>query len=401
MSERQDRGNAKWGPSTRAIHLGYDPADHEGALTAPVYMTSTYAFDSAEAGGEMFRGDRPGYVYGRTKNPTQALLEQRLADLECGAAAVAFASGMGAITTTFWSLLGAGDKIVVDRSLYGSTFAFFMRGLKRYGVEVVFADMTEEADYGPKIPGAKIVYFETPSNPNLRIVDIAAVAAAAREAGALAMVDNTFASPLLQRPLEQGADLVVHSATKFLGGHGDLLGGILVGPEETLKTVRTQGLRFLTGATLAPLNAFLILRGLKTLALRMRQHSRSAEAVAVFLDDHPKVARVNYPGLPDFPQRALARRQMDLMGGLISFELAGGLPAGLAFMNRLELIRRAVSLGDAETLVQHPASMTHSTYSAEERAAHGISDGLVRLSIGLEDLPDILADLEAGLDALA
>ena len=400
MAHRHRGYNLKWGPSTRAIHLGYDPLDHEGAVSPPVFMTSTYAFETAEAGGEMFRGDRPGYVYGRTRNPTQALLEERLASLEGGEAGVGFASGMAAITTTCWSLLSSGDKVVIDKTLYGSTFAFFMRGLSRFGVDVVIADLTDESDCEAKIPGSKIVYFETPANPNMRIIDIAFVSALAHDTGALAVVDNTFSSPMLQRPIEHGADLVVHSATKFLGGHSDLLGGVLVGPEEVLKTVRTQGLRYLTGATLAPLNAFLILRGLKTLRLRMRQHSESAQVVAEFLSKHEKVAHVGYPGLPDFPQRDLARRQMEAMGGLISFEVRGGLRAGLQLMNALDLIQRAVSLGAAETLIQHPASMTHSTYTAEERAEHGIGEGLIRISVGLEDAADILADLEIGLDAV-
>lgn len=401
MSTEKKRGNAAWGPSTRAIHLGYDPMEHDGAVTPPVYMTSTYTFETAEAGGDIFRGDRAGYVYGRTKNPTQALLEERVASLEGGEAAVAFASGMGAITTTFWSLMQAGDRIVVDETLYGSSFAFFARGISRFGVEVVVADLTDLDAAATTIPGARAVYFETPANPNMRVIDIPAVAEIAHASDALVIVDNTFCSPILQRPIEHGADLVVHSATKFLGGHGDLLGGLLVGPAETLKTVRTQGLRFMTGATMAPMNAFLILRGLKTLALRMRQHSQSAQAVAELLAGHPKVAWVAYPGLPDFAERALARRQMDGMGGLISFELKGGMAAGMVMMNALSMVTRAVSLGDAETLIQHPASMTHSTYTEEERAAHGIGDGLVRLSVGLEDTADILADLEAALDAVA
>lgn len=401
MSTDKNGGNAAWGPSTRAIHLGYDPMDHEGAVTPPIYMTSTYTFETAEAGGDIFRGDRAGYVYGRTKNPTQALLEERVASLEGGEAAIAFASGMGAITTTFWSLMKAGDKIAVDETLYGSSFAFFARGISRFGVEVVVADLTDLDVAAAEIPGARAVYFETPANPNMRIIDIAAVAEIAHANDALVIVDNTFCSPILQRPIEHGADLVVHSATKFLGGHGDLLGGLLVGSAEMLKIVRTQGLRFMTGATMAPMTAFLILRGLKTLALRMRQHSRSAEAVAELMAGHPKVAWVAYPGLPDFPARALARRQMDGAGGLISFELKGGLAAGMKMMNAVSMVTRAVSLGDAETLIQHPASMTHSTYTAEERAAHGIGDGLVRLSVGLEDTADILADLESALDAVA
>jgi methionine-gamma-lyase len=246
----------------------------------------------------------------------------------------------------------------------------------------------------------KVLFFETPANPNLRIIDIARIAGIAHGVGATVVVDNTFASPALQRPLEHGVDVVVHSATKYLGGHGDLLGGIVVGTSELIGRVRGVGLRWLTGATLSPLNAFLILRGLKTLEIRMARHSASALEVAKLLADDKAVAHLSYPGLPSFGQYDLARRQMSAPGGLIAFELAGGMSAGLAFMNRLKLITRAVSLGDAETLVQHPASMTHATYSPEERAAHGISDGLLRFSIGLENVDDILHDVQQALDGI-
>ncbi len=364
-------------------------------------MTSTYAFETAEAGGEMFRGERGGYIYGRTKNPTQSLLEERLASLEGAEAGLATASGMGAISATMWTLLNAGDEVLADHTLYGSTFAYFMRGLTRFGITVHLADFTKIDEIEAKLaPGIKLVYFETPANPNLRVIDISAVAERARVVGALVVVDNTFCSPVLQRPIEMGADLVVHSATKYLGGHGDLLGGAVLGSAETVKQIRMNGLRALTGATISPHSAFLILRGLKTLGLRLERHCASAQILAEMLEKHPKVAWVGYPGLRSFPQYELARRQMAAPGGLIAFELKGGLSAGMSFMNALELITRAVSLGDAETLVQHPASMTHSTYTPEERAAHSISDGLVRLSVGLEDVEDILADLEEGLAAV-
>lgn len=390
------------GFATRAIHLGYDPADEHGALATPVFMTSTFTFESAEAGQELFRGERDGYVYGRTKNPTQSVLEARIASLEGGEAAVAFASGMGAISATLWTLLKAGDEVLVDKTLYGNSFALFMRGLSKFEVKISIADFTDlDALEAALKPGRfKLVYFETPANPNLRIIDIAAVSKLAHDAGALAMVDNTFASPALQRPLSLGADLVVHSATKFLGGHGDLIAGLLVGPAEIVKQVRLHGLRYLTGAAIAPLTAFLLLRGLKTLELRIERHSSSALAVAKLLAAHPAVAAVHYPGLPDSPYHALAKRQMSAFGGLVSCELKGGVEAGMTLMNRLALASRAVSLGDAETLVQHPASMTHAAYSPEERRAHGIADGLIRFSIGLETLADIEADLSQALDAL-
>jgi len=403
MDKRATGRNAEPGLSTRAIHHGYDPAEEHGALTPPIFMTSTYAFESAEEGSELFRGERAGYIYGRTRNPTQALLEARLASLEGGEAGLALASGMGAISAALWTLLSAGDGVVIDRILYGNTFAFFTKGLTRFGVDVRLADFTDPQALAHELAAAgkvKIVYFETPANPNLRVIDIARVASLAKSAGALTIVDNTFATPILQNPLNLGADLVVHSATKYLGGHGDLLGGALVGASALIERIRGTGLRALTGATLSPLNAFLILRGLKTLEVRMERHSRLALQIAEQLERHPLVSRVAYPGLKSFPQYELARRQMRQSGGLIAFELKGGVEAGMAFMNGLKLVTRAVSLGDAETLVQHPASMTHATYSADERKRHGISDNLLRLSVGLENVEDLAADIAQALDGL-
>ncbi|CAO3360929.1 trans-sulfuration enzyme family protein [Azospirillum melinis] len=392
----------RWsGLSTRAIHLGYDPASEQGALTPPVFMTSTYAFETAEDGAALFRGEKDGYIYGRTKNPTQSVLEARIADLEGAEAGLAVASGMAAISATLWTLLSAGDLVVIDHTLYGNSYALFTRGLTRFGIRVEVADFTDPDDLARALAlRPALVHFETPANPNLRVIDIAAVSAQAHAAGALVMVDNTFATPVLQRPIEHGADLVVHSATKFLGGHGDLIAGVVVGPKAIIDRIRGHGLRYLTGATIAPLTAFLLLRGLKTLELRVERHSASAAAIAGLLADHPAVRRVDYPGLPGSPGHDIARSQMSGFGGLVSCELDGGLEAGIRFMNRLVLATRAVSLGDAETLVQHPASMTHATYGAEERARHGIADGLIRLSIGLENLPDIREDILQALDAV-
>ena len=371
--------------ATRAIHHGYDPQEAGGALTPPVHMSSTFAFDSAEAGGEIFAGERAGHVYSRISNPTTDLLEARVAELEGAGAAVATASGMGAITAVLWTFLSPGDEVIVDETLYGCTFAFMRHGLTRFGVTITHVDMTDPANVAAAIgPDTRLVYFETPANPNMRLVDIAAVAAIARRHGARTVVDNTYATPVLTRPVELGADIVVHSATKYLGGHGDLVAGIAAGNADDMAEVRMVGLKDMTGAVMAPLTAMLVLRGLKTLELRMRRHCASARIVAEMLADHPAVARVFYPGLPDAPGHAVARRQMADFGGMIAFELHGGHAAGAALMNRLELIARAVSLGDAESLIQHPASMTHSTYTPEERAAHGISEGLIRLSVGLE-----------------
>ena len=395
------RRNRPQGFSTRAIHLGYDPAEHEGALTPPIFMTSTFAFETAEAGSEMFRGERAGYIYGRTRNPTQTILEERMASLEGGEAAMTTASGMGAISSIMLTLLNPGDEALIDHTVYGNTFAYFTQALTRFGVIVKLADFTRLETVTNQIgEKTKVVFFETPANPNLRVIDIAAVAAIARKVGALVVVDNTFATPVLQRPLEFGADLVVHSGTKYLGGHGDLLAGVVVGPAALIKQVRQTGLRWMTGATLSPFNCFLMLRGLKTLELRLERHSASGLAVAEMLEKHPKIASISYPGLPAFPQHELAKRQMSAFGGLMAFELDGGLEMGMALMNKLTLITRAVSLGDTETLIQHPASMTHAIYSAEERARHGISDGLLRLSVGLENVDDILDDLEQALNAL-
>lgn len=386
------------GFSTRAIHHGYDPMSADGALTPPLHLTSTFAFETAEQGGARFAGEAPGHIYTRISNPTTELLEQRMASLENGEAAVAMASGMGAITSVLWSFLRAGDELITDKTLYGCTFSFFQHGLSRFGITVTHVDLTNPLALETAISDkTKVVYFETPANPNMRLVDIAAISAIARRRGAKTVVDNTYATPVQTRPLEHGADVVVHSATKYLGGHGDLIAGIAIGSAEDMAEVRMVGVKDMTGAVLAPFNAMLILRGLKTLQLRVERHAESAMQVAEMLQGHSSIARVHYPGLAAFEQHALAQRQMDGFGGMIAFELKGGYSAGIAMMNRLSLIRRAVSLGDAETLIQHPASMTHSTYSREEREAHGISEGLVRISVGLEQVEDILEDLHQAL----
>ena len=388
------------GFATRAIHFGYDPMQEHGALTPPLHLTSTYAFESAEAGGEIFAGERAGYLYSRVSNPTNDLLERRIASLEGAEAALANASGMGAITSLLWTYLQPGDEIITDLTLYGCTFALFQHGLARFGVKITHIDMTDPANLAQTIgPKTRFVYFETPANPNMRLVDIARVSQIAHQHGAQVIVDNTYATPMLTRPIELGADFVVHSATKYLGGHGDLLAGLVVGRAEEITQVRTMGVKDMTGAVLSPFNAMLILRGLKTLHLRMQRHCENAQVIAQMLEGHPAVDQVWYPGLDSFAQRDLAARQMAGPGGMIAFEVKGGLAAGKQVMNRLGLIHRAVSLGDAETLIQHPASMTHATYTPEERAAHGISEGLIRISAGLEDVDDLLADLEQALVA--
>ena len=382
------------GFATRAIHHGYNPADNENALTPPLHLTSTFAFQTAEQGGALFAGEAEGHIYSRISNPTVALLESRIASLEGAEAGLCTASGMGAISATMWTLLKPGDEIITDKTLYGCTFAFMRDGLARFGIKITHVDLRDPENLRAAISDkARIVYFETPANPNMRLVDIRAVSDIAHASGALVVVDNTYASPMLTRPVSFGADFVLHSATKYLGGHGDLVAGAVCGRAEAISEIRMVGVKDMTGSVMAPFNAMLVMRGLKTLQLRMARHCDSGLKVATWLEAQPGVSAVHYPGLASHPQHELAKRQMDGFGGMIAFELEGGYDAGIAMMNRLSLIRRAVSLGDAETLIQHPASMTHSTYSPEERQAHGISDGLVRLSVGLEDVGDIIADL--------
>jgi methionine-gamma-lyase len=402
MEEHPMRAPArKSGFSTTAIHHGYDPLEHQGALVPPTYQTSTFAFPSVEDGARRFLGEAPGYIYSRLGNPTLDLLARRIAALEGAESGVVFGSGMGAITSTLWTLLSPGDEIIVDTTLYGCTFSFLHHGLAKFGVEVKHVDLTHPGNLAAALtPRTRVVYFETPANPNMRLVDIAATSALAHKAGALVVVDNTYCSPYLQRPIEFGADLVLHSVTKYLGGHGDVTAGALVGPTEITEKVRLYGLKDMSGAVLSPHDAQLVLRGLKTLALRLDRHCANAQVIAEMLEAHPAVARVHYPGLKSFAQYALAREQMRLPGGMIAFELAGGIEAGKRFVDALELVTCAVSLGDAETLVQHPASMTHSTYTPEERAAHGIADGLIRLSVGLEDIDDLTADLGQALQSV-
>ncbi|MDO7903094.1 methionine gamma-lyase [Pseudomonas sp. K1(2024)] len=390
----------KPGFSTRAIHLGYDPQSHGGALVPPVYQTATYAFASVEYGAACFAGELAGHVYSRISNPTLALLEQRMASLEGAEAGLALASGMGAITSTLWTLLRPGDELIVGETLYGCTFAFLHHGIGEFGVKIRHVDLNDLAALEAAItPQTRMIYFETPANPNMHLVDIPAVVGVARRHELLVTVDNTYCTPYLQRPLELGADLVVHSATKYLSGHGDLTAGMVLGRRALIERIRLQGLKDMTGAVLSAQDAALLMRGLKTLALRMERHCSNALRVAQFLERQAQIEVIRYPGLSSFPQFGLAQRQMRLPGGMIAFELKGGQQAGRRFMNALQVFSRAVSLGDAESLAQHPASMTHSSYTAQERAEHGISEGLVRLSVGLEDIEDLLADLGQALRA--
>lgn len=384
---------------TRAIHSHYDANQHLGSLAAPIYQTSTYVFKSVEEGGAYFSGEKEGDIYTRINNPTLTLLENRIASLEEAEAAVVFSSGMGAITATFWTLLNPGDELLVDLTVYGCTYAFFHHGLARFGVKVRHIDMSDPNNVAKAITDkTRIIFFESPANPNMRLVDIAAVSEIAHRKKVLVAVDNTYCTPYIQKPITLGADIVIHSLTKYMNGHGDAMGGAIATSAEYAKQVRLVGLKDMTGACLSPHDANLILRGVKTLPVRMERIVQNTHKIAEYLQSHPQIKSIMYPGLPNFEQYQLAQRQMKLAGGIIACELKGGIEAGKLFLNRLKLFSRAVSLGDCESLAQHPASMTHSTYTREERLKYGISDGLIRLSIGLENVDELIDDIRQAIE---
>ena len=391
----------KCGLGTTAIHAG-TLKNLYGTLAMPIYQTSTFIFDSAEQGGRRFALEEAGYIYTRLGNPTTTVLENKIAALEEGEAAVATSSGMGAISSTLWTVLKAGDHVVTDKTLYGCTFALMCHGLTRFGIEVTFVDTSnlDEVKNAMK-ENTRVVYLETPANPNLKIVDIKALAKMAHtNPNTLVIVDNTFATPYMQKPLTLGADIVVHSVTKYINGHGDVIAGLVITNKELADQIRFVGLKDMTGAVLGPQDAYYIIRGMKTFEIRMERHCKNARRVVEFLNNHPKIEKVYYPGLETHPGYEIAKKQMKDFGAMISFELKGGFEAGKTLLNSLKLCSLAVSLGDTETLIQHPASMTHSPYTKEEREAAGITDGLVRLSVGLENVEDIIADLEQGLEKI-
>lgn len=394
--------NRNLGFQTRAIHHGYDPADHLGSVSPPVFMTSTYAFESVAESEAVVAEERDGFVYGRERNPTQALLESRLANLEGAEAGVVFASGMAAVGSLFLTLLSQGDELIVHPTIYSNTVATTGSALPRFGIKVVKADLRDTAALAAAItPRTKLVYFETPINPTAEVLDIAAIASVAHRHGVRVVVDSTFASPAVQRPIEHGADLVLHSLTKYINGHGDLLGGAVVGDAATIHQIRGHGLRYITGATLSPLSCFLVMRGLKTLKLRMQHHASAALSIAQMLSQHRAVASVRYPFLPGTPGHDTARAQMSNGSGMMSLELRSGFDGAVRFMDRLELIQRAVSLGDVDTLIMHPGSLLAARRKVDPNArlTDGVSMNLMRLSVGLEDVEDLLADLTQALDS--
>ncbi len=367
------------------------------AVSTPIFQSSTFAFENVEHGAAVFRGEDPSYVYTRLGNPTQAALETELAFLEQGEAALALASGMAAATTAVLTCCRTGDHIVAGDTLYGGTHQLFTQTLPRLGIAVTEVPAADPQNFADAITErTKLVYLESPANPTLVLTDIAAVAEIAHARGVPVLVDNTFCTPYLQNPLTLGADIVLHSATKYIGGHGDTVAGILVGRQDWILQARMEILRDV-GGCISPFNAWLLLRGLKTLPVRMDRHMENAMEVAQFLAYHPKITEVIYPGLKTHPQHALAKRQQRGFGGMISFMVEGGREAGRTVMDSVQLCTLAVSLGDVDTLIEHPASMTHSTYGEDELKKVGIDPAMVRLSVGLENVEDIIADLRQAL----
>jgi len=385
------------GFATLAVHAGESPCPATGALDTPIYQSTTFVSADSDEMAAVYSEEKPGYMYTRYGNPTIHALEAKLAALEGGEAALATSSGMAAVSTAILGYVKAGDHVVAARSIYGATYDFLNRKLPRMGASATFVDSARAEGFEKAIqPNTRLIYFETPSNPVLDVVDIAAVAAVGRAHGIPTMVDNTFASPALQQPLRLGVTVVVHSATKYLCGHGDAMGGAIIGPRDYISLLVHEVIRDY-GGVISPFNAWLILRGIRTLHLRMPAHCSNAQRIAEFLSGHAKVAHVNYPGLPSHPGHALARNQMTAFGAMISFEAKGGYESGKQIMDRVKLFARAASLGDTRSLIVHPASTSHRAVPPEERRAIGITDGLVRLSVGIEAAEDLINDLDQAL----
>lgn len=388
------------GPNSKAIHAGFDPADHKGAVSVPIYQSSTFAFPSAEEGADRFAGISSGPIYTRLGNPTVQALESCVAQLESGYGAVATATGMAAVSTVLLALLKQGDHIVGSHPLYGSSRGLVDKYFSRFGVAATFVAAADSDGLAKALrPETRLIYVETPANPTLDLVDLEAAIAVARKAGIPLVVDNTFAGPHLQRPIEVGADVVLHSMTKSLNGHADVVAGVVVVREQSLLALFRDAAKTF-GLTMDPHQAWLVLRGIRTLGMRVERAQENALAIASWLERHPEVAWVRYPGLASHPQYDLARRQMSGPGSVIAFELRGGVDAGRTLMDSVKLITLAVSLGGVESLIEHPASMTHKGMPANEQLLQGITPGLVRFAVGCEDLDDLLVDLRQAFAAL-
>ncbi|MET1255941.1 methionine gamma-lyase [Aliikangiella maris] len=385
---------------TLTIHAGKIKDKQFGALSTPIFQTSTFTFENVQQGSARFMGEEEGFIYGRLGNPTVRELELRMAALEFTEDAAAFGSGMGAVSATLLANVSHGDHVVASAALYGCTFALLNHKFADFGIEVSFVDMTNENEIRAAIKeNTKVIYFETPVNPNLVVIDIAMIAKIAKDHRLISIVDNTFMSPALQNPAKFGIDLIIHSATKYLNGHGDVIAGITCGSKEQIENIKLTTLKDM-GAVMSPQDAWLVIRGLKTLSVRVERHCSNAQRVAEYLEAHPRIKQVNYPGLKSHQGYSLLGQQMRSGGGIMAFEIEGSFDDAVHFMNNLKMCSIAVSLGDAETLIQHPASMTHSPYEPEERAAAGISETLVRLSVGLENVEDIIADLAQSLESM-
>jgi len=384
---------------TKIVHGGQHPDKMTGAITPPIYQTSTFAFRDADHGARVFSGEEEGYIYTRLGNPTIDLLAGKIALLESTEAGMIFASGLSAIFNVVATTAKTGEHIVSDNTIYGGTFALFKNVLPRFGIETTFIDASNISEVTAALrENTKLIFIETPANPTLKIIDIAQCAKIARDKNIPLCVDNTFATPYLQRPIEQGADIALHSLTKYFGGHGDIIGGAVAGKKEFIKELWEIGKEI--GGSNSPFNAWLVLRGLKTLAVRMEKHCDNAMEIAEYLSKHNKVEKIYYPGLPTHPGHDLAKKQMSKFGGMIGFDVKGGKEAGKIVMNSVKLCILAVSLGDVDTLIEHPASMTHFTYSDEELLKCGIKPGYIRISVGLENAADLIADLEQALSKI-
>ncbi len=388
------------GTNSKLIHAGHKP-DATGSVNTPIYQTSTFAFRNAEHGAALFAGSDEGYIYTRIGNPTISALENAVAELENGYGGIATSSGMGAICTVYLTLLGSGQHMVSTAAVYGPSRGLMEKDFSRFGVESTYVDTCDLDQVRQALrPNSKLVYVESPANPTMQVTDIATVAEIAHDHSCLVVVDNTFASPYLQRPLDLGADVVLHSVTKFINGHADVVGGLLVAKDpEIYRRLRKTMVN--SGCNMDPHQAFLVLRGLKTLGIRIERAQSSAMRIAQWLEQQPEISRMRYIGLESHPQHELAARQMSGFGSMISFELAGGIEAGRILMDHVRLATLAVSLGGVETLIEHPASMTHAGMSPQDRRAAGLSDGLVRYSVGIEDVEDLIADLRHALDAVS
>lgn len=384
---------------TKCVHAGIGEYEN-GPVVPPIYQTSTFKFESADHGGALFAGKQKGYIYTRMQNPTIEAMEDAVAVLEGGYKSLGCASGMAAIHTVFASLLQAGDHVVCSKSVYGPTNTLLATVLSKFNIESTFVNTSDTNKVEEAIKAnTKIIYVETPGNPTLETTDLEAVANLAHKHNAKLVVDNTFMSPILQRPFDFGTDIIVHSMTKFLNGHADVVAGIIIVKDDETYLHFRKTLNQI-GGVIDPFNSFLVHRGLKTLAIRMKKHSENAIIIAEFLESHPKVEWVRFPGLKSFPNYDIAQKQHKAPGGMISFELKSGLEAGKILMNSVELCQLAVSLGGVESLIQHPASMTHLTMGKEARESAGITDGLVRLSVGIEHVDDIISDLTRALEKI-